>query len=126
VALALSGLVVVSVMSFGGMSYASGSAPRTSASAQYGPTSPPPPPPPSGGGKGGGQTPGGKTPGGKGTGGQGTGGRGGGVGGTSSGKPGSGLPFTGLTLWIPLAGGIVLMVLGVGLRWQGRRRPTSH
>ncbi len=34
------------------------------------------------------------------------------------------LPFTGLTLWIPLAIGLVLIAFGVGLRTRGRRRGT--
>ena len=106
-ALALTGVIVVSVASFGGISYASSpTKTKSSADAQYAPFKPPakkptptPPPPPS-----------------KGTGGT-----------TTSPPPkSSGLPFTGLTLWIPMAGGIVLMVLGIGLRWQGRRRPEAR
>jgi len=32
------------------------------------------------------------------------------------------LPFTGLELWVPLAGGLVLLALGFGLRRGARRR----
>ena len=42
-------------------------------------------------------------------------------------KATSQLPFTGLTLWVPLAAGLVLIALGLVLRTRGRRgRPTAH
>jgi hypothetical protein len=36
-----------------------------------------------------------------------------------------GLPFTGLALWIPMAGGLVLLLLGFALRRAGRSREQT-
>ncbi|HKP17405.1 MAG TPA: hypothetical protein VJT84_02930 [Gaiellaceae bacterium] len=36
------------------------------------------------------------------------------------------LPFTGLALWIPLAIGLLLVIVGVALRSRGRQRPASQ
>ncbi len=35
------------------------------------------------------------------------------------------LPFTGLALWIPLAGGVMLIAFGLVLRTRGRRQTSS-
>jgi hypothetical protein len=40
-------------------------------------------------------------------------------------KPTSGLPFTGLALWMPLAGGLLLIAFGLALRTRGRRGNSS-
>ena len=37
-------------------------------------------------------------------------------------KPSTQLPFTGLALWVPLAIGLVLIAFGVALRTRGRRQ----
>jgi hypothetical protein len=36
------------------------------------------------------------------------------------------LPFTGLALWVPLAIGLLLVAFGLGLRTRARRRDTAH
>jgi hypothetical protein len=161
VAVALTGLMIVAVASFGGVSYGSSAAreavdqvlrvkpkhptpgrtlaSRSAADAQYGHFTPPTTPQtPSGGGGGGGggstQPPaappakgnaGGSTGGTTGSGGTTGGGQaGGGIAGSSSGgeaPTSSSLPFTGLSLWIPLAGGLLLIGLGLALRIHARR-----
>lgn len=40
---------------------------------------------------------------------------------SQGGKQGAGLPFTGLALWIPVALGLAIFLLGLGLRRLGRR-----
>ena len=126
-ALALSGLIVVALASFGGMGYASSAArhavkkpavakhaqkPSTSAAqAQYAPFTPPTAKPKL-------TPPTGETTE-SGTAAAGTG---------QSGAPkatSSQLPFTGLALWVPLAIGLMLISLGLVLRTRGRRRQTG-
>jgi uncharacterized protein HemX len=36
------------------------------------------------------------------------------------------LPFTGLALWVPLAIGLMLIAFGVVLRTRAKRRPSAH
>jgi hypothetical protein len=127
-ALALSGLIVVALASFGGIGYASSAgshavkkptvakhvrkASTSAAQAQYAPFTPPttkpkPKPP---------------------TGTSGTGSGTGGAGATQTGgtkATASQLPFTGLALWVPLAVGLMLISLGLVLRTRGRRRHTG-
>jgi cobalamin biosynthesis Mg chelatase CobN len=124
-ALALSGLIVVALASFGGIGYASSSAPHavkkpvvakhaqkstSAAHAQYAPFTPPTAKPkltpPTGG-----TTESGTA-----------------AAGTGQAAPqatSSPLPFTGLALWVPLAVGLMLISLGLVLRTRGRRRHTS-
>jgi len=126
-ALALSGLIVVALASFGGIGYASSSAAhaakkptkqhvrvvKTSAAhAQYAPFTPPakpkvapftPPSKPTGG-----------------------------AAGTESTSPpapqvkSAELPFTGLALWVPLAFGLAIVSIGLVLRTRGRRRDATQ
>lgn len=119
-ALALSGLIVVALASFGGIGYASSSAShavkkpakhavpevtKSAAHAQYARFTPPSKPKP-----------------------QAT------VTRAAAGAQAAGaakatsaqLPFTGLALWVPLATGIVLISLGLVLRTRGRRRDTTQ
>jgi hypothetical protein len=121
-ALALSGLIVVALASFGGIGYASSSAShavkkptkhvvrevtKSAAHAQYAPFTPPAKPKPEpqineSGGTASAQ---------------------------AAGAPkatSSQLPFTGLALWVPLSAGIVLISLGLVLRTRGRRRDTAQ
>jgi hypothetical protein len=117
-ALAFSGLIVVALASFGGIGYASSAASHavkkptskharvvttSAAHAQYAPFTPPTvkPKPPASGAAG---AAGAKSP--------------NAVAKVSS----SQLPFTGLTLWVPLAIGLVLIPLGLVLRTRDRRR----
>lgn len=112
VALALTGLILVSVASFGGVGYASSSGSqdmkqpsgaKSAAEAQYGKESPVFKPPKSH------KASSVAAP-------------------TSqvSTVPSSNqLPFTGLALWIPLAVGLVLIGLGLTLRIKSRRRDTT-
>jgi hypothetical protein len=105
--LALCGLIVVAVASFGGVGYASSSGPKSAAQAQYTRYTPK----------------------------------------VTKSKPASvqhvqvagqskaanaapkvksgQLPFTGLALWIPLAGGILLIGTGLLLRTRGRRNTSG-
>jgi len=123
-ALALSGLIVVALASFGGISYASSSAshavkkqtrqvhvqvPTSAAHAQYAPFTPPkakPQPAP--------EVKGTQT---------------GGIAGAEAATPpqvkSAELPFTGLSLWMPLAIGLVLVSIGLVLRTRARRRDTA-
>jgi hypothetical protein len=131
-ALALSGLIVVALASFGGMGYASSSAShavkkpavakhaqkpsKSAAQAQYAPFTPPTtnkikPTTPT-------------TEGTNGSTGSGTAGAGTGQAGAPK-ATSSQLPFTGLALWVPLAVGLMLISLGLVLRTRGRRRHTS-
>jgi hypothetical protein len=115
-ALALSGLIVVALASFGGIGYASSAAShavkkpeharvvtKSAAHAQYAPFTPPKvKPKPSASGAAG-------------------------AAGAKSPNPvakvkSSQLPFTGLALWVPLAIGLVLIALGLVLRTRVRRR----
>jgi hypothetical protein len=43
----------------------------------------------------------------------------------TSAKPSSQLPFTGLALWVPLAIGLMLIAFGVALRTRAKRHGTS-
>jgi len=118
-ALALSGLIVVALASFGGIGYASSAAShavkkperarvvtKSAAHAQYAPFTPPKvKPKPSGSGAAGAA----------------------GAAGAKSPNPvakvkSSQLPFTGLALWVPLAIGLLLIALGLVLRTRDRRR----
>lgn len=131
-ALALSGLIVVALASFGGIGYASSSAShaakkptkqharvvKTSAAhAQYAPFTPPTKPAPF-------------TPPTKPT---------GGAAGTEAASPhapftppaapqvkSAQLPFTGLALWVPLAFGLAIVSIGLVLRTRGRRRDATQ
>jgi hypothetical protein len=124
-ALALTGLIVVALASFGGIGYASSSAShavkkqskqhvrvvKTSAAhAQYAPFTPPTKPAkPT-------TEPGGTT-------------QTGGTAGTEAAAPkakSAQLPFTGLALWVPLAIGLALVSIGLVLRTRGRRRDAAH
>ena len=122
-AFALSGLIAVALASFGGVGYASSAAShavkkpaathvhKSAASAQYGPTQLKSTPPAAK------ETPASTKQ----------------VqvaGATKSAAPAtqvkSGqLPFTGLALWIPVAGGLLLIAFGLVLRTRGRRPPSS-
>ena len=125
-ALALSGLIVVALASFGGIGYASSSAShaakkptkqhvrsvKTSAAhAQYAPFTPPAKPKPTTG------TNGTQT---------------GGAAGTEAASPpapqvkSAQLPFTGLALWVPLVFGLAIVSIGLVLRTRGRRRDATH
>jgi hypothetical protein len=116
--LALSGLVVVAVVSFGGIGYASTNKPAavkhsatSAATAQYGnftpktkTLTPKAKPAPKARAQVAAQTKTKQAP-----------------------KPTAQLPFTGLALWIPLAVGLVLIALGLVLRTRGRRHgPAAH
>jgi hypothetical protein len=122
-ALALSGLIVVALASFGGIGYASSSAShaakkpakhavrevtKSAAHAQYASFTPPSKPKP--------QTDGPTVT--------------GGTAGTQAAEApramSAQLPFTGLALWVPLATGIVLISLGLVLRTRGRRRDAAQ
>jgi hypothetical protein len=126
-ALALSGLIVVALASFGGIGYASSSAShaakkptkqhvrsvKTSAAhAQYAPFTPPAKPKPTTGTNGTSQT--------------------GGAAGTEAASPpapqvkSAQLPFTGLALWVPLVFGLAIVSIGLVLRTRGRRRDATH
>jgi hypothetical protein len=127
-ALALSGLIVVALASFGGIGYASSSAShavkkaskpqvhqvtKSAAHAQYAPYTPPTKPA---------AKPTTQTQGTTATGGtesaQGT---------LATPKAKSAqLPFTGLSLWVPLAIGLMLISLGLVLRTRGKRRDTAQ
>ena len=124
-ALALSGLIVIALASFGGISYASSSAshavkkqtkqvhaqvPSSAAHAQYAPYTPPKAKPkPAPDVKGTTQT--------------------GGIAGAEAAAPpkvkSAELPFTGLSLWMPLAVGLILVSIGLVLRTRARRRDTA-
>ncbi|HSS73894.1 MAG TPA: hypothetical protein VLK53_10020 [Gaiellaceae bacterium] len=126
-ALALSGLIVVALASFGGIGYASSSAShaaktptkqharavKTSAAhAQYAPFTPPSAAKP---------TPSAAKPA--------TGTNG--AAGTEAASPApqvksAELPFTGLALWVPLAFGLAIVSIGLVLRTRGRRRDVTH
>jgi hypothetical protein len=103
--LALCGLIVVAVASFGGVGYASSSGPKSAAQAQYNNYTPKVTKPASvkhvqvaGQTKSANVAP----------------------------KVKSGqLPFTGLALWIPLAGGVLLIGTGLLLRTRGRRHTSG-
>jgi hypothetical protein len=120
-ALALSGLIVIALASFGGISYASSSVSHaakkqtkqvhvqvanSAAHAQYAPYTPPKPKPEVQGTT---QT--------------------GGIAGAEAAPPAqvksAELPFTGLSLWMPLAIGLVLVSIGLVLRTRARRRDTA-
>ncbi len=126
-ALALSGLIVVALASFGGIGYASSSAShaakkptkqhvrsvKTSAAhAQYAPFTPPAKPKPTTGTNGTSQT--------------------GSAAGTEAAAPpapqvkSAQLPFTGLALWVPLVFGLAIVSIGLFLRTRGRRRDATH
>jgi hypothetical protein len=145
-AIALTGLMLVAVASFGGVGYAHSAASEaakkvqqvvrakpaahrrfvptsvSSGQAQYGsagtlqtptaarPTTPAKAPTPKGGSGVAGAS-------------KGLGGQGAAPGATQ--KPTSGLPFTGLALWMPLAGGLLLIAFGLALRTRGRRGNSS-
>ena len=133
-ALALSGLIVVALASFGGIGYASSSAShaaktptkqharavKTSAAhAQYAPFTPPSAakPTPSAAKP----TPSAAKPA--------TGTNG--AAGTEAASPApqvksAELPFTGLALWVPLAFGLAIVSIGLVLRTRGRRRDVTH
>jgi len=129
-ALALSGLIVVALASFGGIGYASSSAShaakkpakqhvrvvKTSAAhAQYAPFTPPakpkapftPPSQPTGGAAGTGSTSAPFTP------------------PAAPQVKSAELPFTGLALWVPLAFGLAIVSIGLVLRTRGRRRDAT-
>lgn len=130
-ALALSGLIVIALASFGGIGYASSAGSHavkkpavkhvrvvksSAASAQYEPVKPPKPgntTKPGHGTKPGHTTkPGHKS----------------GAAGVKVQKTAptsSQLPFTGLALWVPLAIGLMLVAVGLVLRTRGRRRHTG-
>ena len=101
-ALAVAGLIVIAIASFGGVGYASSNVPPSSAAdAQYGNFLPP-------------KAPKGvlaaekkvaRTP--------------------AAVPTKAKLPFTGLALWVPMALGIGLIAAGLGLRTRGRRRNSS-
>ena len=132
-ALALSGLIVVALASFGGIGYASSSAShaakkpakqhvrvvKTSAAhAQYAPYTPPTAAKPASTGK---FTP----PAAKPT----TGTKGAAGTETASQAPqvkSAELPFTGLALWVPLAFGLAIVSIGLVLRTRGRRRDATQ
>ena len=122
-ALALSGLIVIALASFGGISYASSSVSHaakkqtrqvhvqvanSAAHAQYAPYTPPKPKP---------------KPEVQGT------NQTGGIAGAEAAPPpqvkSAELPFTGLSLWMPLAIGLVLVSIGLVLRTRARRRDTA-
>jgi len=122
-ALALSGLIVIALASFGGISYASSSAshavkkqtrqvhaqvPLSAAHAQYAPYTPPKPKPK--------PEVSGTTD---------TGGVAGAEAATPPQVKSAELPFTGLSLWMPLAIGLVLVSIGLVLRTRARRRDTA-
>ena len=130
-ALALSGLIVVALASFGGIGYASSSAShaakkpakqhvrvvKTSAAhAQYAPFTPPakpkapftPPSQPTGGAAGTGSTSAPFTP------------------PAAPQVKSAELPFTGLALWVPLAFGLAIVSIGLVLRTRGRRRDATQ
>ena len=127
-ALALSGLIVVALASFGGIGYASSSAThaakkpakvvvKTSAAhAQYAPFTPPakpkapftPPSQPTGGAAGTESTSAPFTP------------------PAAPQVKSAELPFTGLALWVPLAFGLAIVSIGLVLRTRGRRRDATH
>ena len=130
-ALALSGLIVVALASFGGIGYASSSAThaakkpakvvvKTSAAhAQYAPFTPPSAakPTPSAAKP----TPSAAKPA--------TGTNG--AAGTEAASPApqvksAELPFTGLALWVPLAFGLAIVSIGLVLRTRGRRRDATQ
>jgi hypothetical protein len=123
--LALSGLIVVALASFGGISYASSSAShavkkpaakhvaveeKSAAHAQYAPFKPPaakPKPsstPPASGAEG---SEGAATP------------------PAAVAVKSSQLPFTGLALWVPIAIGLLLVAVGLALRTRDRRRDVG-
>ena len=129
-ALALSGLIVVALASFGGIGYASSSAShaakaptkqharvvKTSAAhAQYAPFTPPakpkapftPPSQPTGGAAGTESTSAPFTP------------------PAAPQVKSAELPFTGLALWVPLAFGLAIVSIGLVLRTRGRRRDAT-
>jgi hypothetical protein len=124
-ALALSGLIVIALASFGGIGYASSSAShavkkpakqhvrvvkKSAAHAQYAPFTPPAKPKPKPETNGTTQT--------------------GGTAGTEAAAPpkvkSAQLPFTGLALWVPFAVGMVLVSIGLVLRTRARRRDAAH
>jgi hypothetical protein len=130
-ALALSGLIVVALASFGGIGYASSSAShaakkpakphvrvvKTSAAhAQYAPFTPPtkpnatftPPSKPTGGAAGTESTSAPFTP------------------PAAPQVKSAELPFTGLALWVPLAFGLAIVSIGLVLRTRGRRRDATQ
>jgi hypothetical protein len=122
-ALALSGLIVVALASFGGIGYASSSAShavkkptkhavrevtKSAAHAQYARFTPPSKPKP--------QTNGTTV----------TRGTAGAQAAGAAKATSAQLPFTGLALWVPLATGIVLISLGLVLRTRGRRRDAAQ
>ena len=118
VAVALSGLIVVALASFGGIGYASSSASHakkqptvakhirvvhSAAQAQYAPFTPPTPKPA-------GVVAPPKTP---------------APAAQVQAPPRAQLPFTGLALWIPLAIGLAMLALGLTVRTRARRRDSN-